>query len=100
MIKGEKVQSLEKTVWDQRGEINDSRRKLNATSKKFERLTKEKDDYKSAYEDEQTKHENTRKFVKAVCNLGKDIFGGKIIDELLIKLTTIYIQNIKRPLEI
>ncbi|MGE7128443.1 hypothetical protein, partial [Staphylococcus hominis] len=29
LIKGEKVQSLEKTVLDQRGEINGSRRKLN-----------------------------------------------------------------------
>jgi len=77
LIKGEKVQSLEKTVLDQRGEINGNRRKLNAASKKFEKLTKEKDNYKSAYEDEQTKHENTRKFVKAVCHLGKDIFGGK-----------------------
>ncbi|HDC8895581.1 TPA: plasmid recombination protein [Staphylococcus aureus] len=86
LIKGEKVQSLEKTVWDQRGEINDSRRKLNAASKKFERLTKEKDDYKSAYEDEQTKHENTRKFVKAVCNLGKDIFGGKNYRRIINKI--------------
>lgn len=86
LIKGEKVQSLEKTVLDQRGEINNNRRKLNVASKKFEKLTKEKDDYKSAYEDEQSKHENTRKFVKAVCHLGKDIFGGKNYRRIINKI--------------
>lgn len=86
LIKGEKVQSLEKTVLDQRGEINGNRRKLNVAAKKFEKLTKERDDYKSAYEDEQTKHENTRKFVKAVCNLGKDIFGGKNYRRIINKI--------------
>ena len=59
---------------------------MNAASKKFEKLTKEKDDYKSAYEDEQAKHENTRKFVKAVCHLGKDIFGGKNYRRIINKI--------------
>ncbi|MGX0171451.1 hypothetical protein [Staphylococcus hominis] len=59
---------------------------MNVASKKFEKLTKERDDYKSAYEDEQTKHENTRKFVKAVCHLGKDIFGGKNYRRIINKI--------------
>ena len=86
LIKGERVQSLEKKVWDQRGEINDSRRKLNIASKKFEKLTKERDDYKSAYENEKNKHENTKMFVKGVCNLGKDIFGGKNYRRIINKI--------------
>ena len=71
MIKEKKVQSLEKTVWDQRGEINDSRRKLNAASKKFERLTKEKMTINLLMKMNKLSMKNTRKFVKAVCNLEK-----------------------------
>ncbi|MFM2577219.1 coiled-coil domain-containing protein, partial [Staphylococcus warneri] len=99
LINGETIQNLKETTKEQRGTINEQRHKMNVASKNFKKLREERDKYKTAYQEEKQNHENTKGFVKGICETGKHVFGAdnyrKVIDKIDDSLKPQYKQRFR-----
>lgn len=86
LINGETIQNLKETTKEQRGTINEQRHKMNVASKNFKKLREERDKYKTAYQEEKQNHENTKGFMKGICETGKHVFGAENYRKVINKI--------------